>query len=239
MCTVSFVAAESGFVITSNRDEHVLRRALPPIAKTVNSKKIVFPQDPQSGGTWFVTRDDGATIVLLNGAAQKHVRKANYRRSRGLVVTDLIESEPILHCWDHLDLDNIEPFTIVLFENYKLYQLRWDGIAKDSIQLPTEKPHIWSSSPLYTETVREKRSRLFSEFMVQNPRITPGLMMDFHMNTEVHDEQNGLVINRQGVLKTLSITQAIIGKNEINLKHLDLVNDQMYDNNLGSNTLAT
>ncbi len=76
MCTVSFVSVQNQFVITSNREEHVVRRALPPKNRMLNGRRVIFPDDPKSGGTWFVTRNDGCVLVLLNGAAQKHQRKA-------------------------------------------------------------------------------------------------------------------------------------------------------------------
>ena len=90
MCTVSFVPTQNGICITSNRDEKISRsKAISPQKTTINNKEITFPKDPQAGGTWFA-HDDKNVIVLLNGAEEKHVSKGNYRKSRGLIVLDLI-----------------------------------------------------------------------------------------------------------------------------------------------------
>ena len=39
MCTVTFIATTSGAIITSNRDEHVLRTALPPEKRIYNVQR--------------------------------------------------------------------------------------------------------------------------------------------------------------------------------------------------------
>jgi hypothetical protein len=47
------------------------------------------------------------------------------------------------------DLDNIEPFTIVLFQEQDLFSFGGMELKK-AIQLDTDKRHIWSSSTLYS-----------------------------------------------------------------------------------------
>lgn len=76
MCTVSYIYSNGTSIITSNRDEKVVRpSALPPQEYEWKDKKIVYPKDPQAGGTWYVVSKDGTLIVLLNGAEEKHVAK--------------------------------------------------------------------------------------------------------------------------------------------------------------------
>ena len=56
-------------LITSNRDEHIMRKnALAPAEQDINGKKVVFPKDPKAGGSWFAVAEDGAVVVFLNGA---------------------------------------------------------------------------------------------------------------------------------------------------------------------------
>ena len=133
MCTVSFVNANGKIIITSNRDEKTLRpNAIEPKNYLINNKKIIFPKDKKAGGTWFAIDEHSTIIVLLNGAEEKHLLKESYRKSRGLIVLDLISSKSAIQAWKFIDLENIEPFTIVLFENQKLYQLRWDETQKST-----------------------------------------------------------------------------------------------------------
>ena len=223
MCTVTVVASQNKIIITSNRDEKTIRPAIEPKNYLINNQNIIFPKDPKAGGTWFAVSETGSVLVLLNGADEKHEVKLPYRRSRGLIVLDLISSNSVKKSWHEINLDNIEPFTLVLFETNQLSQLRWDGSEKETVDLTISKPHIWSSSTLYTKEIREQRVNWFQEFLNKNNSISENEMFNFHKNTENQNTQNGLVINRNNEMKTLSITQSIIENNKITILHHDLI----------------
>lgn len=224
MCTVSFVASNDKIIITSNRDEQVIRPAIAPQKYKIGNKELLFPKDPKAGGTWYVVDEKANVLVLLNGAAEKHILNPPYRRSRGLIVLDLMGSASPIHAWTELDLEHIEPFTIVLFEDRKLYQLRWNGSEKETMSLDASQPHIWSSSTLYAEEVREKRAQWFDTYLDSADVVTPEDMLHFHQYTENGNCENGLVINRNDILKTLSITQAVIENGNLALYYSDLIN---------------
>jgi uncharacterized protein with NRDE domain len=226
MCTVSFVRSGDKIILTSNRDEEVLRPAIAPRNYCVNNKNIVFPKDPRAGGTWFAVAENANVLVLLNGAAEKHQWNPPYRKSRGLVVLDLIGADSPIESWTTVDLDGIEPFTLVLYEKAELFQLRWDGSQKETVKLDTNRNYVWSSSTLYPKDVREQRSEWFYRFLDTRPNANEAEMFNFHRYTENEDEQYGLVINRGDKLKTLSITQAVIEKNKVAVVHHDLLDHQ-------------
>ncbi|MFV8443017.1 NRDE family protein [Flavobacterium sp. LB2P44] len=229
MCTVSFVATNGKIIITSNRDEKTIRpSAIPPKNYTVNGKNLIFPKDPKAGGTWFVANADGTILVLLNGADEKHEVKLPYRKSRGLIVLEMISSISPKDFWTEIDLENIEPFTLVLFQNNALFQLRWNGKEKTTILLDVHQNHIWSSSTLYPSAIREKRVNWFHTFMDDNFQVSESKMYDFHRYTEKGNDENGLVINRNDEMKTLSITQSVIEKNKVAILHYDLIAQQEY-----------
>ncbi|AWI25549.1 NRDE family protein [Flavobacterium pallidum] len=225
MCTVSFVHAHGRMIITSNRDEQVLRPAIPPTNYHINNHNLIFPKDPKAGGTWYAVDENANVLVLLNGAAEKHKHLPPYRRSRGLIVLDVLGSDSAIETWDKIDLKNVEPFTLVLFYHKTLYQLRWDGMEKTTLPLDSNKNHIWSSSTLYPKEVRETRAAWFYNFLDAKPDITAGEMLHFHRYTENDNAENGLVINRDGKLKTLSITQAVIEQHKLSLTYTDLINE--------------
>lgn len=227
MCTVSFVSSNGKTIITSNRDEKVHRpSAIEPQNYRINNKNVFFPKDQKAGGTWYAVNENGTVLVLLNGAEEKHQLKPSYRKSRGLIVLDLISSDSVLQAWNEIDLDNIEPFTLVLFEKGALHQLRWNEIEKSTLKLDVDQKHIWSSSTLYPKDIREHRAQLFHEFLEDKTSVSSNEMHHFHRYTEEHNEQNGLVINRNNELKTLSITQTVIEENKVVLSHYDLQNQK-------------
>lgn len=231
MCTVSFVNANGKIIITSNRDEKTLRpNAIEPRNYLINNQKITFPKDKKAGGTWYAINERSSVLVLLNGAEERHQLKENYRKSRGLIVLDLISSESVRLQWETIDLNAIEPFTLVLFENQKLYQLRWNEIEKSTIELDTNQSHIWSSSTLYSKEVREKRAHWFYSFLDAKPEVNELELFRFHRYTETENTENGLVINRNDTLKTLSITQTVIEKNKVEIHYSDLLSQHQFSN---------
>lgn len=229
MCTVSFVSSNGKTIITSNRDEKIIRpSAIEPKNYLINNKNVIFPKDPKAGGTWFVIDENGTVLVLLNGANEKHEVKLPYRKSRGLIVLDVISSFSPKDFWREIDLKNIEPFTLVLFQGTELFQLRWNGIEKETTFLDTNKNHVWSSSTLYPTAIRDKRADWFHTFLDVNPTISETEMMNFHRYTEEDNAENGLVINRNDELKTLSITQSVVEKNKVSILHYDLIAQQEF-----------
>ncbi|HNP33009.1 MAG TPA: NRDE family protein [Flavobacterium sp.] len=231
MCTVSFVNANGKIIITSNRDEQTIRpSAIEPKNYLINNKKIIFPKDKKAGGTWFAINENGTVLVLLNGAEERHVFKDSWRKSRGLILLELISSDSVKTEWETIDLDNIEPFTLVVFEDQKLYQLRWNETEKSILELDTNKSHIWSSSTLYPKEIRNKRASWFSTFLNTKPEVNEEEMFNFHRYTEEGNSENGLVINRSNFLKTLSITQAIVEKNKVRIHYNDLIAKTDFNN---------
>ena len=230
MCTVTFVASNNKFIITHNRDEKTLRpSAIEPQLYNVNNQPILFPKDPQAGGTWFSVSQNGAVLVLLNGAEEKHKALSVYRKSRGLIVLDLISSKSVIKEWETLNLHDIEPFTLVFFDNESLFQLQWNGTEKITIQLDKNKPHIWSSATLYPKEIRQERAAWFKLFLQNKTNITADDLIDFHRNTETSNTENGLIINRNNKLKTLSITQTVIENNKTTTRYFDLISQNEYE----------
>lgn len=229
MCTVSFVYANNSFLLTSNRDEKVTRpSAIEPKIYQIETKKIIYPKDTKAGGTWFVVDEFGNIIILLNGGKFAHVPKENYRLSRGIIVLELINSNSIVSIWKTIDLTDIEPFTLVVLDNKKPYQLQWSGDEKSTLELDENQSYIWSSSTLYSTEIQQQRANWFAEYMNENKAISAETMKFFHKNTQSKDSKNGLVINRDNLLKTWSVTQAVISEHSICVNHSDLIQDKEY-----------
>jgi hypothetical protein len=230
MCTVTFVRSGNKTIITSNRDEQVERQAIGPRNYTIGNKILIFPKDPRAGGTWYAIDNMANVLVLLNGAMEKHQWKPPYRKSRGLIVVEILSSENPLSNWETINLHNIEPFTLVLLQKNSLFQLRWDGTNKEALSLDFQHNHIWSSATLYPKEIRANRSEWFKEFMAGRELVSPADMFEFHRYTKSENSANGLVIDRPGFLKTISITQTVIEENVISMTHYDLISGERFQN---------
>lgn len=227
MCTVSFVNVSNKIIITSNRDEKIIRpSAIPPRNYNVNGKNVIYPKDSKAGGTWYIVDEKGIVLVLLNGADEKHQVESSYRKSRGLIVLELIGNNSPKDFWNEINLENIEPFTLVLFQENQLFQLRWNGREKEKLNLDTNKKHIWSSSTLYSSDIRKERADLFYSFFEGKVSLSESDMYQFHRYANKENKENGLVINRNNEMKTLSITQSVIELNKVAILHYDLIANQ-------------
>ncbi|MCO6163714.1 NRDE family protein [Flavobacterium sp. NRK F7] len=228
MCTVTYVPLASGFCITSNRDEQTTRaKALPPQEYFINNKPLTFPKDQKAGGTWFA-QSATATLVLLNGAAEKHIPKTHYRKSRGLIVLDLIATEKVISAWKTISLEGIEPFTIVLYELGNLYELQWDEMTKKTQVLDVHQPYIWSSSTLYSKEIRAERAHWFAQFSAHNKPLDAEKLLAFHQFTQSENTEFGLQINRNEVLKTVSITQVHTYGQNLEMNYIDLIHHETH-----------
>lgn len=237
MCTVSFTRVNDAVVITSNRDEHIQREnADAPAFKAIPGKKIIFPKDARAGGSWFAAADNGVVAVLLNGAFKKHTPQPPYRKSRGLILLDMIEANEPFPFFKALNLENIEPFTIVLYQPGQLHELRWDGTNKHEKQLDISRNYIWSSATLYSNEIIEQREALFQQFM-HSQAVSAAGIYDFHASNN-GDTENGFIINRQTGMRTFSITQAVVNNDAVNFLHSDLLLQKNYTEILSLNQTA-
>ena len=229
MCTVSFIPAGDRFFITSNRDEKLTRKkALAPAVYEYEGRKLLFPKDADAGGTWIAAKEDGDVAVLLNGAFTDHIAMPPYRKSRGLILIDILAGEKPSAIFSRINLENIEPFTVVLLENKLLFEFRWDGVEKFDKQLSRHQAYIWSSVTLYDDLTILKREKWFAEFLNQNNTPSQQTIMNFHRFTGGGDRNSDLLMNRDGLHQTVSITGLELSSNKTIMQYLDLKDNKSY-----------
>ncbi|MBF0694931.1 MAG: NRDE family protein [Flavobacterium sp.] len=218
MCTVTVARHNGDIIITSNRDEQISRpAAIAPQSYRIGGKLVAFPKDPLGGGTWFAVDDQKNIIVLLNGARERHEFGKSYRKSRGLIVLEIIGSSDILQSWKNIDLNNIEPFTLILYIGNRLFESQWNGSEKSMIEI-SENLKIWSSSPLYSDEVMRSREIFFKGSITHQSSNQE--LLDFHHSSEI---DTPIIIDR-GFLKTLSITQVHLSESFAKMTYFDLRN---------------
>ncbi|NCI50820.1 NRDE family protein [Sediminibacterium roseum] len=224
MCTVSFIPDGNNFFITSNRDEKVTRRrAVPPSTVCVNGTNILCPADGDAGGSWIAVKENGDAAVLLNGAFTRHEPAPPYRESRGIVFSRLIASAQPVEQLRAEDLCGIAPFTLVLLTGTKLFEFRWDGVEKHLAELNASTAQIWSSVTLYDAAAKAQREQWFRKFTDGAATMDTKKITRFHRFAGQEDQRNGLVINRENGMRTVSITSIHIKPGKAGMTYSDLV----------------
>jgi uncharacterized protein with NRDE domain len=234
MCTVTFVPVRGNFFLTSNRDEKATRlRATFPALYRYNECNLIFPKDGLAGGTWTALKENGNAAVLLNGAFARHVPGPSYRKSRGIVFLEIIASKQPLKAVSTVNLQSIAPFTLILLEEDRLYEVKWDGTEHHCRQLSVNRAYIWSSVTLYDDWIIKKREHWFASFLDRNPQPTQQDILNFHRFSGEGDSNNDLLMNRNGVYATVSITSIQLNPDRGVMKYLDLKTNETSEIKIG------
>jgi len=188
-----------------------------------NGNILYYPKDADSNGTWFIADKKGNAGVLLNGAAVKHESKLPYKHSRGLVLTRIFNEHNALNALRDMDLDGVEPFTVILFEQGSLYQCRWNGSDLAIAVKNAILPHIWSSVTLYDADMIAEREQWFTAWLHQQQSIYQQNIIHFHATAGKGNNEYGLLMNRAGALFTVSITSLVINKSAAALHYSDMI----------------
>lgn len=226
MCTVTWINTEKGWLLTSNRDEHILRaNADFPVCEEINNQKIYYAKDSIAGGSWFFVNESGDVIVLLNGGFNIHMRKESYRKSRGVVLKEFMASgdELNLDFWKEYDLNNIEPFTLVCFISGNLWELVWDGEQLHISPKESSQNHIWCSSTLYDLVLKAQRKNLFYQSSQLGLIKTGADIKNLHTTRFLFESQSELTKE----IKTVSITQLEITSESVDVMYEEL-NDPLH-----------
>lgn len=223
MCTISLVPSVSipgNFVLTSNRDEAVGRKTIPPEVEIIDDISILLPKDEVAGGSWIGASSQKRVLCLMNGGFKPHNRANFYKKSRGVILKELLIVNDILKSIADYDFKGIEAFTLIFADwstDLRFFELVWDEREKHLKRLEN-KPQIWSSSPLYSEEMKKMRERWFSK--IQDD-LTAENILNFHHTGGIGDKNIDLVVDR-GFLKTQSISQLKVDSRNVNFWYKDL-----------------
>lgn len=238
MCTVSYQSNGRSFILTSSRDEHLTRaRAFTPQWYSFSSGKIFFPKDATGNGTWMAYHENGQVMVLLNGGFVNHRSAPPYRKSRGLVFLEIFDCADPQNGFHQAELNNIEPFTLVIRTNEELFEARWDGQLKTVTALNPFQSYIWSSVTLYTNETIKEREEWFRAFIQAKPLLDPDQLIDFHRFAGNGNIENSILMKRGHELTTVSITQFSKLDQSSIFRYYDLLLEQAFESGFTYNLM--
>ena len=164
MCTLTFIPTIDGYLAGMNRDELLTRpTALRPQIHDQNGMEYVCPREP-SGGTWIACNSLGNLLALLNWKEVDPASLGEKRRTRGLVIPDLVleaNSVSTGSRLDRLSLEGIFPFRLigVFLKDKQLIEWRWSGGRLQRRESPWARKH-WFSSSLSDRSAAEQRGQV-------------------------------------------------------------------------------
>jgi hypothetical protein len=166
MCTVTFIARQSGYCLGMNRDEKLTRpTGLPPKKKKVDGRAIISPSEP-GGGTWIAVNDHGATLALINWYSIT-AQVGGKAVSRGEVINSMsaARSADVAHAaLAGLPLNRINPFRLIGIypATGEIVEWRWNLKQLVRKKLPW-KSRQWISSGFDEPTAQRARGKTFHQ----------------------------------------------------------------------------
>jgi hypothetical protein len=182
MCTLSYFLTDDGYELFFNRDEQKTRAtALAPELHNA----MIYPIDPQGGGTWIGVSLKGQTLALLNDY-QSLFDPSAVTHSRGVLIPHLLNSdEPVLEQLQNMDLTGFAPFKLCVFpkdlslKNNNVMFLRWNA---QQLTQSMVGPFATSSS-VELEGVTKKRTGQFNKLIDLN-HPSKDQFLAFHASKE-------------------------------------------------------
>jgi hypothetical protein len=136
----------------------------------------------------------------------RHHHHPPYRKSRGLVVLDFFETKDAVDFVKGYDLMGIEPFMLLIAENEKLYEFRWDGTEKYFKSLNENEPILRCSVTLYGPEIIAMREKWFKEWLAAHHMYAVNEILRFHLFAGEGDNSTDVRMSRAGLVKTVSVT---------------------------------
>jgi len=228
MCTVTYIPQPGGhFILTSNRDENAARSPQNLTRSDETGARMIFPRDTAAGGTWIAASEDNRVACLLNGAFEKHQHRPPYRRSRGAMTLDFFTFPTAVSFFEKYDFEGMEPFTLIIVDDGTPYELRWDEKKAHLRQLRPEGKYLWSSSTLYPGEAGKMRDGWFRDWLHGREDFSLAAIQQFHRNGGKGDTWNGFIMNRNGQVQTVSITNVVKKKEGIEMIYDDLLRGEV------------
>lgn len=230
MCTVTFIPTNSGFMFTSNRDEQATRKTKNPSYYREEEVNLFYPKDEVAGGTWIGVSENKRLVCLLNGGFVYHDPKLKFPKSRGVVVKQLLTSNDVFAAMEHLDLEGVAPFTLIVVDwnhDNRLCELVWCRGKKHINVLDSNEPKIWSSSTLYTQEMKEERKAWFQNHKLNGVQVLEQDVLKFHQNETLGTQETSLKMKR-AVVETVSTTMIVKDDASLNMRYYDYVKNEEF-----------
>src|SRR6266496_3668798 len=212
MCTVTFIPKRHGFYLGMNRDERIARGpATPPACLESACIAAIYPRDIE-GGTWIGVNQFGVAFALLNWndvALDSNVEK---RRSRGLLIPELLSSASLQQAQariKQMDLSGTLPFRLVAVSNESrmIQEFQWDTRSVTTETRSWGLRH-WFSSSLSDQEAGTKRGETCQIARRHSQAGSLAWMRKLHRSHLGGPGPFSICVHRENV-RTLSYTELI------------------------------
>jgi len=207
-----------------NRDELFSRPiALPPKIFEKGAMEMIYPREP-SGGTWIACNGRGDLLALLNWNGSEASYMSLKRKTRGLVIPELIGLPDLSTTDSHfqqMNLDGLFAFRLVgIFRSERVtIEWRWDGLARRTLAFSWARKH-WFSSSLSDSLAEKERGRTCETAASEPAAGSNRWLRRLHSSHVPRPGPFSVCVHRQDAA-TVSYTEVCCGGKLISMGYLD------------------
>lgn len=215
MCIISFYKIKDQILLTHSRDESVFRKSSLEIEERIwANEKYFAPIDQEKQGTWIFYSQKFVACILNGGKTKPNFFRDKYKKSRGIVLLDLMKYNSVEEYIEKENFEGIAPFTIFVYERIteKIFLLFWDENTLEVKDLSSYNFVFRCSSTLYSLDKMLEIEKKFPTFNI----IRVNEIYALHDSLKMKDGE----IEKGKA--TTSITQIFINKTDINMKYCPL-----------------
>ncbi len=227
MCTLFAAVSPHLLLLAGNRDESFARPpARLPFAAEVDGVGVLWPQDPQGGGTWTAVTTRGLAFSLLNDYGSPWTPPAP-ARSRGLLIPALASAASLEEVEERLrshalqrDLPRTAAFHlhVAAFDAQRGLRAAWRG---DGLHLtPWSLPGFAASSGYDEARAAASRGALLRPLLTGAPPSPEEVLTAFTAHDADRPGPWGVCMHGP-LSRTVSHTQLLVTSAEITLRYLD------------------
>ena len=212
MCIISFYKQNDKIILTHNRDEKISRTAsLEVEERKWNDKTFFSPVDKAKNGTWIFYSEQYIACILNGGREKPKGFKTKYKKSRGIILLNLMKYDSVQDYLKSESFEDIAPFTIFVFERVskKTFLLFWDEKKLEIKDLTDNEFVFRASSTLYSLERMHDLENIFHKFNKPSSKA----ILDIHQSIVMKD---GDVEKGKA---TTSITQIIADSSSVSMKY--------------------
>ncbi len=215
-----------------NRDESPLRPKPEDIKQAVLEgaegvgRRVIFPVDPNSQGTWIGANDKGVVIALMNQHPKGYTRPVK-TQSRGRLVPEALKAVSAITALERiaaLDLSATPPFMALGFDDQGApLSLRWDGAHLER-RLYADGALELSSSSFEPDDILPRREAQFDLMLKSVEGKDAAEVLDaqqaFHFSEEPAPGPVAVWMTRDDA-RTVSYTHLLVQPKTTLLRYLD------------------
>ena len=218
MCTVTLLAADSGFLLTMNRDERRERDEAGLKQTSQGGLQLSYPIDKSSGGTWVGMNNQGVALALLNNY---QAPSSDHAISRGEIIPNTLEHgdwHAALNYLKNLKATQYNPFDCLLVSAEAAYQFSWNREHYRHQRLDYRQGLMFSSSSERLGAVLAYREQQFKSW--QENDSNPKNIDCFHLQQQPDTARSDVLMSRE-LTHTKSLVQIHCKPENMQLDYYD------------------